>query len=65
MEHTESKIEGWRKAGIGVTAITALTLKDTINFKVAVIIGTIAVVGIVCQGVLDWRRIRKKVNEQT
>ncbi len=42
--------------GIAMGAITALSLKDTIDFKIAVIIGAIAVVGIICQGILDWRR---------
>ena len=56
MEEQKSKIEGWRKMGIGMGAITALSLKATIDFKIAIIIGVIAVVGIVCQGILDWRK---------
>ncbi|KKN73467.1 hypothetical protein LCGC14_0400420 [marine sediment metagenome] len=56
MEEQKTKIEGWRKIGIGMGAITALSLKDTMDFKIAVIIGFIAIVGIVCQGILDWRK---------
>lgn len=52
----ESKVEGWRKLGIAMGAITALTLKETIDFKIAIIIGIIAVFGITCQGILDWRK---------
>ncbi len=50
------KIEGWRKLGIGVTAITALSVKATVDFKIALIIGIIAIVGIIVQGVLDYAR---------
>jgi hypothetical protein len=50
------KIVGWRKMGIGISAITALSLNPTIDFKIAVIIGTIAFIGIVCQGVLDYEK---------
>ena len=42
--------------GIAISAITALTLKADIDFKIAVIIGIIAVFGIACQGILDWRK---------
>jgi len=59
MEEQKSKIEGWRKMGIGMGAITALSLKDAMDFKIAVIIGVIAIVGIVCQGILDYEK--KKV----
>lgn len=52
----KSKIEGWRKVGIGMGAITALSLNPTIDFKIAVIIGTIAIIGIACQSVLDYVR---------
>ena len=54
MEEPKTKIEGWRKLGIGISAITALSLTSTIDFKIAVIIGIIAIVGIVCQGILDY-----------
>lgn len=54
MEEQKKKIEGWRKIGIGVSAITALSIKGTVDFKIAVIIGIIAIVGIVTQGVLDY-----------
>ena len=53
------KTEGWRKLGIGVTAITALSVKATVDFKIAVIIGTIAIVGIIVQGVLDYAKKEK------
>ena len=53
-ENQKSKIEGWRKMGIGIGAITALSLNPTIDFKIAVIIGTIAIIGITCQGILDY-----------
>ena len=57
MEEPKSKIEGWRKMGIAMGAISALTFfKDTTDFKVAIIIGVIAIVGIVCQGILDYGR---------
>ncbi len=58
-EESKKKIEGWRKIGIGVSAITALSIKGNVDFKIAVIIGIIAIVGIVCQGVLDYDK--KKV----
>lgn len=53
-EEPKKKIEGWRKLGIGMGAITALSLNPTIDFKIAVIIGTIAIIGITCQGILDY-----------
>jgi hypothetical protein len=49
------KIEGWRKLGIGISAITALSI-STIDFKIAVIIAVIAVTGIITQGVLDYEK---------
>ena len=55
-EKPKSVIEGWRKMGVAMGAITALSLKETITFETSVIIGIIAIVGIVCQGVLDWRK---------
>ena len=55
-EEQKSKIEGWRKMGLGMGAITALSLKDTMDFKIAVIIGIIAIVGIIVQGVLDHEK---------
>ena len=55
-EEQKTKIEGWRKLGIGISAITALSIKGTIDFKIAVIIGTIAIVGIAVQGVLDYAK---------
>ncbi len=56
MTEQKSKIEGWRKMGIGMGAITALSLNPTIDFKIAVIIGTIALFGIASQGILDYVR---------
>lgn len=53
-EEPKKKIEGWRKMGIGMGAITALSLNPNIDFKIAVIIGTIAIIGIACQGILDY-----------
>jgi len=53
-ENNKSKIEGWRKMGIGMGSITALSLNPTIDFKIAVIIGLIAIIGISWQGVLDY-----------
>ena len=41
--------------GIGMGAIAALSVQNTVDFKIAAIIGIIAIVGIVCQGILDWR----------
>lgn len=64
MEDPKKKIEGWRKMGIGMGAITALSLNPTIDFKIAVIIGIIAVTGIGCQSVLDYvRRPRLPKND--
>ena len=49
------KIEGWRKLGIGIAAIGALTtFKATMDFKIAVIIGIVAIFGIAVQGILDY-----------
>lgn len=63
MEEQKPKTNGWRKLGIGVSAITALSIKGTVDFKIAIIIGVIAIVGIVCQGILDYgRRPPKNVN---
>ncbi len=56
MEEQKSKVEGWRKMGIAMGAITALSVQNTVDFKIAIIIGAIAIFGIVCQGILDWRK---------
>ena len=61
MEEQKSKIEGWRKISIGMGAITALSLNPTIDFKIAVIIGTIAITGIGCQSILDYVRRPKQI----
>ncbi len=55
MDEQKSKIEGWRKMGVAMGAITALAINSDMDFKVAVIIGTIAIAGIICQGILDWK----------
>ena len=55
-EEEKPKIVGWRKMGIGMGAITALSLNPTIDFKIAVIIGTIAIIGIACQSFLDYEK---------
>ena len=47
------KIEGWRKLGIGISGITALSLNPTIDYKIGGMICLIAIVGILCQGWLD------------
>ena len=57
MEERKNGIEGWRKMGIGMAAISALTWKgENIDFRIAVIIGIIAIIGIGCQAILDWRK---------
>ena len=57
MENQKSKIEGWRKMGVAMGSIAALaTFKDTMSFKIAVIIGIIAIVAIITQGVLDYEK---------
>lgn len=56
MEEQKKAIVGWRKMGVAMGAITALSLKVTIDFKIAVIIGIIATIGIVCQTILDWSK---------
>jgi len=61
MEEQKSKIEGWRKISLGMGAITALSLTQDIDFKIAVIIGVIAIIGIVCQGILDYGKRPTKI----
>ena len=60
MEEQKSVIDGWRKMGIAMGAITALSITEAIDFKTSIIIGIIAIVGIVCQGVLDYSRPKDK-----
>ena len=62
MNGAEDRLKGLRKAGIGISAITALSLA-AIEFKIAVIIGIIAIVGIICQTVLDRGNSVFKKNE--
>lgn len=54
-EEQKSKIKGWRKMGIGIGGITAISVQTSIDFKIAVIIAIIAITGIVCQCVLDYK----------
>lgn len=54
-ENNKTKIEGWRKMGIGLGAITALSV-STVDFKIAVIIGIIAITGIINQTILDYKK---------
>lgn len=62
MEEPKKKIEGWRKLGVAMGSIAALTtFKDTLHFRIAVIIGIIAIVAIVIQGVLDYGKRPPKV----
>ncbi|KKL61021.1 hypothetical protein LCGC14_2199490 [marine sediment metagenome] len=56
MEENKKGIQGWRKLGIGMGAITALSVNSDVDFKIAVVIGIIAIVGIGAQGILDWRK---------
>lgn len=60
-ENQKSKIEGWRKMGLGMCAITALSLKETIEFKIAIIIGIIAIVGMLC---LLMEKLWKKTDKE-
>lgn len=61
-EEPKKKIEGWRKMGIGLGAITALSLNPTIDFKIATIIGIIALAGIAAQGILDYGKRPPKID---
>jgi len=62
MKEEPKKIEGYRKMGIGISAIAALSLA-TIDFKTAVIIGIIACVGIVAQSILDNNKEKPNVEK--
>ncbi len=55
-EEQKPKAVGWRKMGIGICGITALSLNPTIDVKIAAIIGFITFTGIVCQTILDYGR---------
>ncbi len=61
-EEPKKKIEGWRKMGIGIAGITALSLNPTVDFKIAVIIGVITLTGIACQGFLDYGKRPPKID---
>ena len=62
MNNEPKKIEGWRKMGIGLGAITALSLNPTIDFKIATIIGIIALAVIAAQGLLDYGKRQPKID---
>ncbi len=49
-------VVGWRKLGIAGCAMGALCCKPPADFKVAVIIGVVAIVGIICQTYLDGKK---------
>ena len=51
-----NRIQGFRKMGITMGAITALSIIDSIEFKIAVLITVIAIAGIICQGILDYKK---------
>ena len=46
--------------GIGLGAITALALNPSIDFKIAVIIGIIAIVGSINQTILDYKGVKNE-----
>ena len=54
MEEKKNKIEGWRKMSIGMGTISFLSLNPPEDFKIAVIIGVIALYGITWLGILDY-----------
>ena len=51
-----SKIEGFRKLGIGMTVICIIVCKAELSLEKAITIAVIAIVGIICQCILDWRK---------
>lgn len=51
-----NKIDGWRKMGIAMGTIGGLIYKSPADFRVTIVIGVIAVVGILCQTWLDNRK---------
>jgi len=62
MEEQKTKIEGWRKMGIAMGTISALVLIPDVDFKIAIIIGIIALYGITWQGILDYGKRPTKTN---
>ena len=54
--NTENKVIGFRKMGIVMGTITALIWKPPTDFRVSVIVGIIAIVGITAQTYLDRRK---------
>lgn len=55
MEEITKKAKGLRKAGIGITGMGAIACRTELTLEKAIIIAAIAIVGIVCQCILDWR----------
>ena len=53
-------IEGFRKLGIAGSAIIGLLWKSPSDIRIAIIVGIIAVVGIVSQAVLDFKQSDKQ-----
>ena len=51
----QNMIVGWRKLGIAGCAICVLCYNPPADFKIAIIIGVIAVTGIICQTYLDGK----------
>ncbi len=64
-----AKSGGMRKASVCVGSIGMLVMKDAIDIKLALIVGAIAIVGIVCQTLLDsgvlesWVRGRMAIKQ--
>ena len=52
----KSKVEGWRKMGIAMGTISALVVMPDIDFKIAIVVGIIAIYGITWQGILDYEK---------
>ena len=59
MEEQKSKFKGWRKLGIAGAAISGLLLKPPTDIRIAIIVGIVAVIGILVQGFLDWKAAGK------
>lgn len=58
------KVIGFRKMGIAMMSIIALTSKPPTDFNVTVVICIITVVGITAQTILDWRNNGKETKRQ-
>ena len=55
MDNPENKVKGFRKAGIAIATITALVYKPPTEIYVVIIIGIVAITGILVQGFIDWK----------